>query len=282
MSTASQLKAQLAEIAAADYKLPPEEELPGLLQAMLDCIGSPDSQLRDDLIYGTFAVWISGDALPVDTLRMLCITVVDDHHLFYRLGERHSDSVFTRSFSILLLPLILTAHRRSPFFEAAELKALKTKVLDYAYREEDRRGYVDKGGWAHAVAHCADTLDDLARCQELGATDLREILAAIQYLITAPQEVYGHAEDERLSVATAGILERQLLPLSDWQSWLKGCTDAVENANLPFPQKLYLGINVKNFLRCFYFRAGRDSRDDLDSRLFASLIEEAQARLVRF
>ena len=111
---------------------------------------------------------------------------------------------------------------------------------------------------------------------------MREILAAIQYLVLVADQVYVHEEDERLSVAATGVLERQLLPLSDWQVWLQNCAEAAENAAIPFPQKLYLGVNVKNFLRCFYFRAGRTSESNLDSRLFVSLIEETQTRLVRF
>ncbi|WKL05120.1 DUF2785 domain-containing protein [Paenibacillus amylolyticus] len=32
-------------------------------------------------------------------------------------------------------------------------------------KERDYRGYDEEKGWAHAIAHAADVLDDLAQCK---------------------------------------------------------------------------------------------------------------------
>ncbi len=132
-------------------------------------IGSPDPELRDDLIYDIFAHWIEADLLDAGQLKQLLDVSLDGSHLFYRIGESGTDSVFTRTFSALVIALIVDAHRRHAFLTSGELHRVKDEIEDYLCRERDVRGYVDGKGWAHAVAHAADMLAELAQCPELSS-----------------------------------------------------------------------------------------------------------------
>ncbi len=278
MLTSSELKTRLRELSQKTDRIPPSGELPQLLEAMTTHLGSPDPELRDELIYFTFAKWIPKDVLLTTQLKQLLTTVLDEQHLFYRIGENGTDSVFTRSFSILLLPLIVYAHLQHPYLSTAEIFKIKTGLLQYVRDEKDRRGYVEPQGWAHTVAHTADAIDELAKCRELNAADLRDLLGAISTLLNEPHRVYAFEEDERLSVASVTILQRQLLEPADWEIWLESLLSLIEEAQPILPAH-HLRVNIKHFLRSFYFRLRRPENAEMPDQ---DSLEKILSQLVRF
>ena len=279
MLTSSELKTQLREFSQTTDRIPPSGELPRLLEAMTTHLGSPDPELRDELIYFTFAKWIPKDVLSTAQLKQLLTTVLDEQHLFYRIGENGTDSVFTRSFSVLLLPLIVYAHLRHPYLSTAEIFKIKTGLLQYVRDEKDRRGYVEPQGWAHTVAHTADAIDELAKCRELNAADLRDLLGAISVLLNEPRQVYAFEEDERLSVASVTIFRRQLLEPADWETWLESLFSLTRETR-PTLQAHHLRINIKHFLRSFYFRLRRpENAEVLDQAMLDSMVSKLEGIL---
>jgi hypothetical protein len=282
MLTEIELKMRLREIADDGYAVPDPAEHKRLLEAMRAYIGVPDAELRDDLIYVTLARWTLGGRLSEAQLLELLSTALDDTHLFYKLGEADSDSVFTRSFSMLLLALIVYAHRQNTFLSKAEILRIKGRVLEYVRREKDRRGYVgEPKGWAHAVAHTADVLDELALCPELGAQELSEILDATGSLAAENGSVYAYEEDERLSVAAASVLTRQALDLEAWTQWIDRLVAEVAQEQR-FIQGYNRRVNVKHFLRSLFFRLRRpEFRENLDVTLVEALVQTIDSTLKR-
>ena len=255
------LKDQLYEIADNDFALPEQARAMPRAQEMLPHLGSPDAELRDDLIYSTLASWIMSDKFEEDDLKVLLRQLLTEEHLFFKLGEVDTDSVFMRSFSILIIPLILSWHRQRPFLMPYELREVKVKLLDYLEKEQDLRGFVldedeagEPKGWAHAIAHTADALDDLVRCKEMGSEELVEILNAIRQKAAESKLVFVHLEDERLVTPVIAVLGRKVLTPPDVQSWLAGFVPLAQQKE-PFPDCYRQAQNVKNFLRSLYFRA---------------------------
>ena len=249
-----QLKQNLQSLAKNEYQLTEADDLETFLQAMVTHIGSLDPELRDDLIYTTFVNLIyRQQAFSAGQLRYVLQKVLDEEHLFYGIGEQDTDSVFTRTFSVLLLPLILIAHRRQPFLSPLEVGQVQQSLLRYLHEERDRRGYVQGKGWAHAIAHAADALDDLAQCVELGADELREILHEVRSLVCIADTVYTHGEDERLVTPVIAILRRELLPEEEIIRWVEGFSEAVLVVE-DMPARLYIQGNVSNFLQALFFR----------------------------
>lgn len=254
----STLKTRLQELAAHDFAAPPATELPDLVAAMTTFIGTVDAELRDGLIYPAFATWIEAGSLNEAQLAYLFELAVDEDHLFYRLGEPESDSVYTRTFSLLLLPLILGPHRDKPFLTPQQIHAVKERVFTYLEWEQDRRGYVPGNGWAHAVAHAADVLDDLALCEELGADDLREILRLAAATLAEPRFVYTHDEPERMSIAAFAVLSRQVLSEAEVQAWVEGVA-AAPGQHETMLDRFYCRMNLKQFVTSLYFRVSKPS-----------------------
>jgi hypothetical protein len=248
------LKEKLQKIAGNEFRLAPGDDLNELLPAMLTYIGATDSELRDDLIYSAFAAWIYKDnLLEPEQLRGLLNSALDERHLFYGLGQQGADSVFTRTFSVLLLPLVLISHRARPFLSADEVRQVKTRLLDYLSREKDLRGYVPVKGWAHAAAHSADALDDLAQCVELDPADLAEILAAARQVMCQGETGFIHLEEERMVTAVLAVLRRAVLPEAEVAAWIEGFAGRVLGVK-DTPQRLVVRSNAKSFLQSLLLR----------------------------
>jgi hypothetical protein len=249
-----QLKEKLQTLAQNKFRLSTNEELVMLIPDMLLHIGATDSFLRDNLIYTAFATWILDyKILSPEQLRSLLEQVLDKQHMFQNIGEKDTDTVFRRSFSVLLLPLILIKHRSQPFLTQAEIYQVKEKLLCYISSEKDRRGFVGNKGWAHAIAHAADALDDLVQCTDIGENDLREILMAIKNVFSTEDIAYTCGEDERMVTVATAIIKRQLLPDTEFTQWIHGFADPALNVKL-MPQKVIIQTNIKNFLQSLYFR----------------------------
>lgn len=283
------LKDQLSALADNEFALPEGGDAFRRTQEMLPHLGSVDSELRDDLIYSCLATWMLDEAelYTEDQYKAILAVVLDEAHLFYQIGEVGEDGVFRRTFSMLLLPLILIAHRRRPFFSREEVLHLKSQVFAYLAQERDFRGYVieENKGWAHAVAHSADALDDLARCQELNAADLQDILNLIRDIVAQPRLVYVFEEDERLVTPVIACLERKLLKEADVKEWLQGFEPLARQTE-PFPDCYRQALNIKHFLRSLYFRAQKEETavaiGETSARTLAGLVADLLQAIGRF
>jgi hypothetical protein len=278
LSVASgELKALLSKIQDDDYRIGEGRDYFLLTMEMAAHIGSPDPELRDDLVYDILANWITADHLDSGQLKQLLDVCLDGSHLFYRIGESETDSVFTRSFSALAIALIIEAHRRHAFLSRDELRPARDRIEDYLLRERDLRGYVDGKGWAHAVAHGADMLDELARCSGLSEPeDLMRILSVIKTLAETNYYACIHEEDERLVTAVISVLDRKILADQAIIGWLESFPDTRKIGK--YPDDLYLRANVKSFLRSLYLRLSK--LDDNASLLVP--LKEKLGKISRF
>jgi hypothetical protein len=254
MQNEIQLKEKLQVFARNEFRVSENDNLSEIIPDMLNHIGSTDSFLRDELIYSAFGSWILRyNAIDQEQLRELLPIILDEQHMLYKIGEQNTDSVFRRSFSVLLLPLLLITHRSGPFLTAPEIHEIKEKLFHYLENEKDLRGFVREKGWAHSIAHAADALDDLAQCSELNKSDLAEILEAIRNVICIKDAVYIHGEDERIVTAVIAIIKRELLSEKEIAQWIQRFAGPPLSIKT-MPERHHIRSNVKNFLQSLYFR----------------------------
>ena len=247
------LREKLRGIVQQNYEVT-RAEAQHLFSDMLHHIGNPDPELRDTLIYAMLATWITRDTFTSEELKTLLKNVLDDEHLFYMIGEENTDSVFTRSFSVLLIPPILDTHRKKAFLSSDEIYHVWQKLKNYLLSEQDLCGYVRGKGWAHAVAHTADAINELALCPETTKEMLLEMLEIITRVASTEKSVYTHGEDERLSFAVVTILKCNKLTTMEEMAWLESFRSQVQQAGpMPDPEGYQKFINIKHFLRTLYF-----------------------------
>lgn len=239
------------------YSLPAGYSAGMLAPHLTELLADPDPFLRDQVAYVAFYHWMVKNPAEMADDEVRGLTLQLRENLTANIGASGDDSVYRRSFSALVLSLVVYRDLNRPFMQQTEVKALFDDTLDYLQAERDWRGYTDENGWMHALAHTADLLKLLARHPHTGASDHRAIIDALYDVLTTPTgRVLTHDEDERLALAVLDVLQRDLIDTASWLAWVQRFVSWYEaHKNGAFsPQKHAPYMNVKNFLRSVYFR----------------------------
>ena len=271
------LMEDLQRIEENEYQLGEGEQHQDFLPLLLQYIGDPHPELRDNLIYPMFYMWIKEEnRFSEEELRSLLTVLTDENHLFYNIVSEDDQSVFTRTFSALPIALIIQHHRKNPFLNQEEIEQLMQVMLRYYKEEKDLRGYLSVGGWAHSASHGADVFVELVQCEESSVAMLREVLVAISGKLHNGIHIFSDEDDERLVNIVDTMIHKELLPhqeIANWISCLAQCCNLPRNRS-----QVIARVNSKNFLRSLYFRRGQDS---LGNELNTAILG-TEAKLNRF
>jgi hypothetical protein len=231
-----------------------------IVTSMVKHIGSTDGELRDQLIYTCFyRLIIENNQLEADLLKELLDTCLSER-LFKGIGEKETDTVFTRAFTTLLMALILYRDNEDDFLPADKIHEVKESLLRYINLEEDVRGYVSGKGWAHTVAHAADTFDELIKSPKVSAENFPEILNALWKKVLVSDSAYIHDEDERLLLPIIEMMDRGLEVHQIDQLIQRLPTDLqTQKEQLENEKYWILVFNCKTFLKSFFIKLSRNS-----------------------
>lgn len=213
-------KAFWQSIMDSNYVVPTGYSVAALTLELLSYLGSPDPELREGPAYSILDAWIQREYYSPADLWEMAIKLL--HNLSRGLGEQKNDTVFWRSFSLLILTEIVYHDLSQPALSESQVGQLLEQALAYFPAEKDLRGYEPEKGWVHAIAHAADFLWVLAQHRFVSVSDLERIMDALAEKIAAPVvHVYLYGEDERLVRTVMGALQRDLLALSFLATWLE-------------------------------------------------------------
>lgn len=214
-------KAFWQAIIEADFAAPEGYSARDLTPELVTYLGSTDLTLRDTLSYPILDAWLHTGQYSDDEKRALLAQMAE--HLMHGIGENGTDSVFLRSFSVLMLAELVHEDNQRPWLGEQETRQLLELALVYLEAERDLRGWVPDKGWAHSPAHTADLLWLLARNRFIAADDLRRILSAIQAKALNPEALpFLYDEDERLAQPVVAAMRRGLLDQSFLAEWVAG------------------------------------------------------------
>ncbi|WP_374966539.1 DUF2785 domain-containing protein [Lysinibacillus sp. RS5] len=249
-----ELKKILTDISSGN-KTWQQEDQTHLVQSMMLHIGSLDSELRDNLIYGSFYELIHEKNLLEHALLTELLEDSLNNLLCKGIEESESDLVFTRTFTSLLIALILFRDNADDFLSQKKIADCKDKVLAYLAAEKDVRGYVPVKGWAHSVAHMADAIDELVKNPKLNKASYSEIVSALYNVVLQENHAFIHNEDERILVPIFTMLEHGLEEqeiirlLQELPATLK-----VKKEQLDVQHHRILVFNCKSFVKSFYIK----------------------------
>jgi len=245
-------------ILADDARPPAGTTAAALLPELEAYLASPDPARRDAIAIDVLDAWINRDKRlsPVE-LRPLA------ERLIANLGTPldRPDGVFLRSFSALVLSMIARRDLAEPVLDAPLRQRLLAAARDYAQRETDLRGHTGERGWAHAAAHTADLLAQLARHPALTADDRATILDAVAGFVARRHgAILAHGEDGRLAqpvlaAARAGLATDRV------DAWLATITAPLrERMGHAFDARLYAASrNARNLLFTLYVQLSLDA-----------------------
>jgi hypothetical protein len=231
-------------IARAGYEPPAGADVPALTGELLEMLASPDPELRDQLAYSALASWIYERKI-LDAAALQPVTSTLLGNLRIDLGSVGTDAVLRRSFSALILSVVVARDNADPVLDENGYRRILTATLAYLEAEKDTRGYDQTKGWMHSAAHTADLLKFLARSRYATTTDQAKILEAItRKLNSSSVLIYG--EDERLARAVLAIVNRKDFDAAVFRQWAEGSRPTAIRAELPPAAQLQAAQNVKN------------------------------------
>ena len=239
----------LRDVADNGYDIPEGFDAFTFAKALLPNFASSDGELRDELSYMILAGGIiDKQKLSQEQLKTLLDIALDKEHLFFRIGEVNTDSVFMRSFSNLIIAAILYNDARNPVFSAETIQHTQQALLQYGRAEKDWRGYIEGKGWAHAIAHLADALDECAQHPHTDTAARKEILDLISELARLPEALYTE-EDVRLATPPYHMILGKQIDEDFLTAWVDSCYITRDSDVTSWTR----GTNAKNFLRSLYF-----------------------------
>lgn len=209
---------------------------------LFTCLGSPDPIVRDELALTTLVTWmVEGGLSRATRLRLVRLAIGDDG-LLNHLGDEDSESIFQRSFSLALIAAFVATDKVNDDTDSALWNDIVAALHGYAQGELDLRATVPGLGWAHALAHFADVVDECAGHQRCDQTIARALLSDLVKLVGRKTTPFAGEEEDRIAPAIAALLASGHVELSE-------VTEVIRRAA---PEDV-VRINWKAIVRSLYF-----------------------------
>ena len=207
------------QVRSAEMKVPTDRPLPDLTAELTTMLGSPDPVDRDEFAYPILATWIS-EGVYDDLLAGLGDGMVAG--LSVGLGEDGTDTVFRRSFSALILGACIERDNARHLLPGAKILEWGDRAATWFLTERDTRGYVTDKGWAHAIAHGADTLGALGESPHLAGPEHAVLLDIVaERLLEQPSDApLAAGEPDRIAAAVMQVLRRNTLGVDALEPWV--------------------------------------------------------------
>ncbi len=247
------------QVSDDDFRVPGHLPLADLTEELTLMLGDPDPERRDGLAYPTLATWIARGVYD-DLLPALGDGMVAG--LRAGLGRVDDDTVFRRSFSVLVLGECVLRDNHRPLVLGGKVLQWGDAIATWLLRERDRRGFVPGSGWAHAIAHGADAIGALAQSPHFGPPELTVLLDVVADVVCTPVDrLYGNGEEDRLASATMYVLRRNQVPLAVLEPWVNRITEHARRPARGGGRDPFLSTGTaQTFLRALYLQLALGNR----------------------
>jgi hypothetical protein len=148
-------RAALAQLKADEWRFESDAARNAFALALVPCLSSPDPDLRDGVAFEALSALLRGRALNVATMSALA-------DILAPMLEGPASKGFARPFAALALSEVARADRIEAFMTTEARAGLLAAATRYMPGIRDYRGFDEKEGWRHGVAHGADLLLQLA------------------------------------------------------------------------------------------------------------------------
>jgi hypothetical protein len=223
---AGMTRTQLLDLKAHEFKLPDAARRQALALDLVACLGNTDQELRDAVAYSALAEWMRSKQLTAAT-----VGTIMDRLLAVLAPDRADPAGVQRPFAALTLAEVVRFDRIEAFMTDQQLQQLVDATTRYLQSIRDYRGFDEREGWRHGVAHASDVMLQLAVNPRTTKAQLDQMLAAIATQVAPPGEhFYAYGEGDRLAQAVFYIAKRKLHTADEWKNWF-------EQVSAPAPLK---------------------------------------------
>lgn len=213
---------------------------------LVGMLADPDPVVRDEQAYPVLSTWIDRGVVD-DRLAVL------GDQMAARLDH---PQVEARTFAPLILAAAVARDSQAGLLDAATVRRWRDAFCAWWPAETDIRGWDERLGWVHAVAHGADLAGELGDSPRLSAAERAGLLEVVAERVVATTGYrYAQMEEDRLAVAVAQILARPGLTAAEATGWL-AAVDRLFAAGEPGPLPVP-AANTLAVLRAVYVMVDR-------------------------
>lgn len=237
-----------------------------LALGLVECLRDANPQLRDELAFNGLQSMMREGQLEAPTLQVLRT------RLLATLAEPTDATGFGKPFAALGLAEVVRADRIRPFLLPAQRDEIVERSAAYLAGVRDYRGFDEREGWRHGVAHGSDLMVQLAVHPLLQRAQGETVLAAVaSQVMPAGEHFYHYGEAERLMAPVFYLARRGWWKAEDWERWLGAVV-----ARLPHPEPMtQAGLaarhNIGAFLQALYVSVQEIGNDEVKNALLPGL-----------
>lgn len=241
-------KAELLKLKQDKFEITDDIERNNLARQFVACLASTDPEIRDGVGYEAYFTWLRGSLLTTETQLFLFEQLVTD--IQHAKADKHGVYL---PFAVLALSEVVRVDRVKPYLTDKQRHKVVSVVSEYLANTQDYRGFDDRNGWRHSVAHSADVLLQLALNKQITKPQLDIMLNAIAaQVVPANSHFYIYGEAKRLALPMLYILIRDEHSLAQWHNWLAKITNPAPLNTWDSAYKSQLGLaklhNTRQFL----------------------------------
>lgn len=264
------LDSSAGDFIATKFEGVPNADLQTFAINLLPCVGDPDPEIRDGIVFESFSYLLRNDLLTDATKTELLTSLLAD-----LTGPLDKDG-FLKPFAALDLSELARADRIDPYLTDLQRVELISAAAEYMEHIDDYRGYDDKEGWRHGVAHTADLALQLVLNDQVIDPQIRAFRRAITTQITPENgHAYIYGESERLARPILYMARRGTFSKEDWDDWFAKIGDPApfEDWNAVFKSEAGLAKlhNTKAFVNAIYINASLSQNENVKMLTNASL-----------
>jgi hypothetical protein len=206
---------QLVDLQTHEFAVADSTRRQTLALDLVPCLGSADPTLRDKIAFEALAAWMRGKQLTATT-----VGAIRDRLLPQLAPDFPDPTGVQQPFAVLVLAEVARVDRVDAFMTNEQLQQLVDASARYLQSVRDYRGFDEREGWRHAVAHSSDLMLQLAVNPRTTKAQLDKMLDAIASQIApANEHFYVYGEGNRLAQAVFYIAKRKLHTTAEWRKW---------------------------------------------------------------
>ena len=260
---ASHDRPALDALKAAGFQLDDAQARQALALDLLPCLGAADPALRDGIGFEAYFTWMRAGQLDAATLKALRNALVAS----IEQPRAADDPGFAAPFAALVLAEVVRTDRMQAWLPPEERAALLALGVDYLEGVRDLRGFDEKAGWRHGIAHGADLVLQLAVHPLIDVASQRRLLQAVATQVqpaASATHAYVYGESERLARTVLVIAHRGELDAAALKEWLTAVAAPGALGSWGEAYKSQAGLarrhNVGNFLKSVYAGLPADAK----------------------
>jgi len=208
-------RASLEALRTAEFAIADAQERERFAHGLIACLASPDPFLRDQVAYEGLTRLLRAEQLSVATR-----TNLTNETLAMMRGP--DPDGFARPFAALALSELVRADRINGYYDDAMYDEIVAQSAAYMRGIRDYRGFDEREGWRHGVAHGADLLMQIALDPNFNdRAHMTAIRDAVSSQVAPTTHFYTYGEPDRLMRPILFIARRDAFTEAEWTAWFE-------------------------------------------------------------